>query len=63
MGHDFNIALMHYNDSWRSSRRMINQLFRSDAIPAYRNLQLSRVATMLKAILDDPRSVTDRTKQ
>lgn len=63
MGHDFSVVLRPYSDEWRSGRRMIHQLFRPNAIPAYRPLQQARLVRMLKALLEEPTALVDLVKQ
>ncbi|KIJ42382.1 hypothetical protein M422DRAFT_171145 [Sphaerobolus stellatus SS14] len=54
LGWKFVLGLMHYDDEWRTNRRILHQKYRHDAALAYRPVQLSKIHELLKSVLRDP---------
>lgn len=63
MGFEFSTGLMRYSDRWRTHRRIIHQMFRPDALPAYEQLQKDTVKSLLESILQNPNNVVNEVKQ
>lgn len=63
MGMERTTGMIPYSDVWRTHRRVIHQIFRSDALPTYEPLQRDMVKSLLKRVLQNPENVVDEVKQ
>lgn len=52
-----------YSDVWRTHRRMVHEMFRPDALPAYEPLQKDMIKQLLQRILEDPNNVVNEVKR
>ncbi|KAH7928189.1 cytochrome P450 [Leucogyrophana mollusca] len=53
-GMDFNTAHLGYGDRWKAHRKMLHQVFRAEAVTAYRPLQMQKAHQLVRDLLDSP---------